>query len=172
MTVVCFGDSITAGQHAPAGSGWVELLGYVNAGVSGDTTRLGLERFPRDVQESGADWVLIQFGHNDANCWKTDRGLPRVSPSAYRANLVEMIVRARRFCIKPVLVGLTRPHRGALYVEACRRYNVVAHEVARETLTPWIGMWAIPRRGVLDDGLHLNDDGHRLYADQVRDFFA
>ena len=59
--VVCIGDSITAGQHVPAGSGWVELLGYVNAGVSGDTTRLGLERFPAGGPEAGAGRGLDPF---------------------------------------------------------------------------------------------------------------
>ena len=173
MKVVACGDSITAGQHVSAGSGWVELLGYMNAGVSGDTTRLGLERFPADVQESGADRVLIQFGHNDANCWVSDRGLPRVSLPAFRANLVEMIARARWFGIEPILVGLTRPDCNPGYVATCDRYNREAYDVAHETTTPWIGMWPhFWPRHFLDDGLHLNEEGHKFYADRVRDFLG
>ena len=149
------------------------MLGYVNAGVSGDTTRLGLERFPRDVQESGADTVLIQFGHNDANCWKTDRGLPRVSNTAFGANLVEMIDRARAFGIKPVLLGMTRPARDPAYVEKCWQYNrsivirTTVHDVPYHDM--WPHFWA---RYFLDDGLHLNEEGHGLYAEHGRRFLA
>ena len=169
--IVCIGDSITSGQHAPAGAGWVELLGYVNAGVPGDTTRLGLERFPADVQESGADTVLIQFGHNDANCWISDHGLPRVSLAAFRANLVEMIVRARWFSIKPVVIGLTCPDCMPGYVATCRRYDRETYDVAYETGVQWIDMWRhFDPRYYLNDGLHLNEDGHRLYADRVQSF--
>jgi hypothetical protein len=57
----------------------------------------GLERFPNDLQQHRPDIVTIQFGLNECNCWVSDGGLPRVSEAAYRANLIEMIERARRF---------------------------------------------------------------------------
>ena len=94
--IVAIGDSITAGQGLHPASAWpYRVPGYEGRilahGVPGDTTRLGLERFPKDVQAYEPEAVIIQFGHNDANRWETDRGLPRVSPDAFHANLHEMV---------------------------------------------------------------------------------
>src|SRR5215218_6031477 len=109
LTVVYMGDSITFGQYVDPALRWstivdarlrdvvdpaIELVMH-NRGVSGETTRMALERFPSDLQELRPDVVTIQFGLNDANCWQTDQGLPRVSERAFEANLVEMISRAR-----------------------------------------------------------------------------
>ena len=63
--VVFMGDSITAGQHIASPKRWTDIVSdrlahaYFDTevtlrtsarGVSGDTTRLGLERFPKDMQ--------------------------------------------------------------------------------------------------------------------------
>ena len=112
VTVVFMGDSITEGQYVEESSRWTHLVSaslnlkylkspvnllFVSRGVSGETTRQGLERFPADVQNLQPDVMTLQYGLNDCNCWVTDRGLPRVSEPAYRANLIEMIDRARAF---------------------------------------------------------------------------
>src|SRR4051794_36167996 len=112
VTIVFMGDSITFGQYVDHELRWTSLVGneliadhlstpinfhILNRGVSGETTRQGLERFPADVQQHRPDIMTLQFGLNDCNCWVTDAGLPRVSEAAYRANLIEMIERAGRF---------------------------------------------------------------------------
>jgi lysophospholipase L1-like esterase len=165
--IVCIGDSVTAAQYVEPEFGWVNLLGFTGAGVPGDTTRLGLERFPRDVQDRHPERVLIQFGHNDANRWQSDCGLPRVSLAAYRSNLAEMIERARTFGGVPLLLGMTRPVRDPAYVADCERYDEAAREVAIETGTAWCPMWSLFEAQHFLDGLHLNPEGHRLYAKQV-----
>ena len=83
------GDSITAGQYVDAQYRWTNLLSdqlfreywetevilhFVCRGISGETTRQGLERFPMDVQAAVPDVLTLQFGLNDCNCWVTDRG--------------------------------------------------------------------------------------------------
>src|SRR5215471_3369660 len=104
VTLVHMGDSITFGQHLDPTYRWTTLvydwldkiyrstsvhIRSLNRGISGETTRMGLERFPQDVQNMLPDVMTLQFGLNDCNCWVTDKGLPRVSPTAFRANLVE-----------------------------------------------------------------------------------
>jgi lysophospholipase L1-like esterase len=99
VKIICIGDSVTYGQGVRADEAWpavlAELTGHDvrNEGVCGDTSRLGLERFPNAVQMHRPDVVVVQFGHNDANIWETDNGLPRVSKDAYVANVVEMVAR-------------------------------------------------------------------------------
>src|SRR5579862_3779012 len=115
VVVVFMGDSITFGQYVDPAQRWTSLVGdailrqylatpinflLLNHGVSGETTRQGLERFPSHVQQHRPAILTLQFGLNDCNCWVTDGGLPRVSEAAYRANLTEMIDRARQFGVR------------------------------------------------------------------------
>lgn len=174
MKIVAFGDSITYGDTGDHGEPhprrWTTLLAektgheVVNKGVNGDTTRLALERFPADVQESGADVVLIQFGYNDCNHWDTDR-TARVSIYAFQANLTEMWERAHRFKIDAVFVGMHPTRRGGVYDNWAKEYAQVftsGHKLPS-------GYRRIPPPCPLElpDGLHLSDRDHALYADQI-----
>lgn len=165
MKLVCIGDSITAAQHLDEGeAGWPSLLTgfevYV-AGVPGDTTRLALERFPRDVQSREPDLVVIQFGHNDCNRWQTDRGLPRVSPEAFVANLGEMTDRCRAFGASPYLCSLTPSTRNPVHAGDSRRYDELVRQVAAACGARLIDVSSVT---ATIDGIHLSAEGHRQYA--------
>lgn len=172
MVIVALGDSITSGQGLAPDQAWPAVMPFeVHArGVPGDTTRLGLERFPRDVQELSPDIVIIQFGHNDANRWQTDRGLPRVSPNAYRANLVEMVDRCRAFGAEPYLCSLTPTTRSEQLTKDTTTYDFILRQVARSEEVKLIDVRRVftNLEGLLlEDGLHLSAAGQRLYADTV-----
>lgn len=177
MRLVCFGDSITFGQHLPAGEKpWPLLLHNTEAagrGVCNETTRQALERFPRDVQETRPDTVIIQFGLNDCNRWPSDRGLNRVSLPAFQANLAEMVQRARRFHITPLLCTLTPTLKGDVFERDAERYNTAVHTVAAATQAQVIDVRPVfkgePLEALLlDDGVHLSVAGHHLYARTVQ----
>jgi lysophospholipase L1-like esterase len=171
--IVCIGDSITAGQHLEdPDQPWPSLLdGYVvrAAGVPGDTTRLGLERFPRDVQVFPASKVIIQFGHNDCNRWETDRGLPRVSILAFRANLIEMVDRCRIFGAAPLLCTLTPSRRSEQHAEDVARYDRIIRSVAEAEDVRLVDVRPKVQapEHFMTDGLHLSPEGHRAYAEIV-----
>lgn len=176
--VVCIGDSITYGEHVERDRIWTALVGrdpewrVVNKGVCGDTTRLGLERFPSDVQQQEADFVLIQFGANDCNRWETDRGLPRVSEPAFRANLEEMVLRCRTFGARPILVTSPPSNRPGLYDSWNAHYAEVVRQVAHWRSRPIAVLDARAAFAALDgyllpDGLHLNEQGHEDMANLV-----
>jgi lysophospholipase L1-like esterase len=178
--IVCIGDSITYGQHLDNVTlAWPYLLpaGKVSliAGVPGDTTRLALERFPEDVQDFCPATVIIQFGHNDANRWQTDHGLQRVSPRAFRANLEEMIERCRAFGSRPLLCTLTPSRRSAQHAEDVARYDRLIRRVADEEGVTLIDVRSafLPDMEtepplLMEDGLHLTEVGHRVYAGIVQ----
>ena len=76
QTVVCLGDSLTAGVGAPPGSAYPDFLRkdlaaaglhavVVEEGVGGDTTRNGLTRLPAVLGEHPAV-VVLELGVNDA----------------------------------------------------------------------------------------------------------
>jgi lysophospholipase L1-like esterase len=203
ITIVFMGDSITEGQYVHHSLRWTELVTaelrrkfqqdsndlhfFFNRGVSGETTRQALERFPRDVQNVRPDIMTLQFGLNDCNCWDSDMGLPRVSELAYRANLIEMIHRARHFGAKHIIFSTNHPtlRHGRL---ACgesletrrERYNEIVREVAVATHVTLCDIdKAFPRpsheelRELLlpePDVLHLSSVGHRLYAQAILEY--
>lgn len=168
--IVAIGDSIAYGQYLPAWKAWPSLLDIpevIPSGVPGDTTRLGLERFAKDVQAVGPEFAVIQFGHNDCNRWETDRGLPRVSLAAYRANLVEMIDRCRKFEIKPILCSLTPSFRNEEHAADVMTYDQMLRRVCDDESVPLADVrkaFISERALIMDDGLHLSEAGHEVYA--------
>lgn len=169
MRVICIGDSITYGQNVRADETWPAILAkdtgwdVRNAGVCGDTTRLGLERFQKHVQLHKPDVVVVQFGHNDANCWETDGGLPRVTITAYRANVLEMCARTRHMGGRAIVL---QPHHApGLSDDYNHRLGLYRRALAGWSLEPVSGSF-------VDDGygqLHPDPAMHELYAQLVLD---
>lgn len=204
IKLVFMGDSITEGQYVDSVNCWPDLVGARlkrdaanlgielachNRGISGETTRQALERYPRDVQGLSPDVMTLQFGLNDCNCWDSDAGIPRVTEDAYRANLLEMIVRARHFGAKQIVLSTnhsTLRHRvmagGSTLEQNRSRYNLIVREVAVEA---GVTLCDIGRefekfniRTLAElllpepDSLHLSKEGNRVYADIIYPYLA
>jgi lysophospholipase L1-like esterase len=192
-TILFFGDSITNGQYVERQLIWTALVAeavklrhrkqanqlfFVNNSIPGETSRDGLARFVQQCQPMRPDIVTIQFGLNDSNCWATDRGLPRVSPASFRANLSEIIERARWFGAREIILSTNhRPLRddplldGRTLAENNRRYNELVREVASSTRVRLCDIEAAfepldPAELLLPypDLLHLSVKGHQAYA--------
>jgi lysophospholipase L1-like esterase len=200
VVIVFMGDSITAGQYVDPSLRWTSLVGdtivrkylptpvnfhMLNRGVSGETTRQGLERFPKDLQQYRPDIVTLQFGLNDCNCWVSDGGLPRVSEASYRANLTEMIERARRFGTRRIIMSTNHPtlrHKVLLSGESLedrrRRYNGIVREVAapsgaelcdiEEAFATFNDRELSEMLLPYPDHLHLSLTGHQHYANYIQ----
>ena len=198
ITIVFMGDSITEGQYVHHSLRWTErvvrqvraqvskeidtdALHFFNRGISGETTRQGLERFPRDVQVLVPSVMTLQFGLNDCNCWDSDRGLPRVSEAAYRANLLEMIDRARTFGAAHIILSTNHPTLrfhplASKQTLEYRRaiYNNIVRDVAKESKVvlcdidqAFCGLDKTELTSMLlgePDVLHLSALGHEKYA--------
>jgi acyl-CoA thioesterase-1 len=109
--IICFGDSLTAGFGTDFGQSYPDHLqrlldaqGYryhvVNAGISGDTTKDGLERIHL-VLARHPQIVVVEFGGNDGL-----RGLPIEQT---QANLSSIINQLQQSGAKVVLAGITLP---------------------------------------------------------------
>ena len=169
--VVALGDSLTAGLGVGVEEAYPALLearlrreGFdyrvVNAGVSGDTSAGGLRRL---------DWALklkpqvliVALGAND--------GLRGQPPATLRANLTQIVERARAAGARVLLAGMrVPPNYGDEYARA---FAAVYASVARATgvpLAPFLldGVAGDPRLNQAD-GIHPTAEGQRVIAEHL-----
>jgi lysophospholipase L1-like esterase len=177
MKLIAIGDSITYGQNVRASEAWPAVLERLtghdvrNAGVCGDTTRLGLERFPRDVLLHKPRVVVIQFGHNDANMWASDPGVPRVSAEAYVANIYDMVARVGKSGAAAIVLqphacpGLDDAYTGRLF----NYWAGVRMSEGRDAKVSVPVKVSAPKISLLEDGYGLHPDPlmHERYAQAV-----
>jgi acyl-CoA thioesterase I len=136
----------------------------VNAGISGETSAGGLRRIEWSLQQP-VDVLVVELGAND--------GLRGLDPDAMRANLDEILSRARdrHPDVALVIVGMEAPpNLGTAYVTRFRR---VYSDLARQhdaALVPFL-LDGVAGEASLNiaDGIHPNDAGHRIMAATVWD---
>lgn len=168
--IVCFGDSITAGYGVDPGKSYpddlqadLDLRGYryhvVNSGISGNTTKDGVDRL-KDVLALHPAIAIVEFGGNDGL-----RGIPIADT---RRNLSTIVSTLRQAGIKVILAGITLPpNYGPDYVQ---QFNQVFPAVAAETHVPvianiYLHVYAVPN-AIQDDGTHPTAKGAQLVADE------
>jgi len=195
MKFILFGDSICYGQFVSPHLIWATKLSEFlqnrtnefwlnNPSISGNTTRMALERMPFDVQSHGIDILYTQFGLNDCNYWKSDCGVPRVSEIAFKHNMLEIIRRARKFGAKKVFIGTNHPtpktskYEGLniSFQESNERYNEIIREVAQESkaiLVDHENIWKSKSLNLdeylLPDQIHMSQLGHQIYFEEISD---
>ena len=157
-TIVCFGDSLTAGTGAPPGRSYpdrlAELLGepVVNAGVPGDTTASALERRERDVLARDPRIVCITLGGNDL--------MRDVRVEEAFANLRSIVRRMQESGALVVVGGLELPmlDRGyrAAYGDLCRELGCVLVEDVYDGI--------MGRGELMSDRIHPNAAGYERMA--------
>jgi acyl-CoA thioesterase-1 len=166
--IVAFGDSLTAGYGTDAGNSYPDFLeqdlnakGFhyhvINAGVSGNTTKDGLDRLD-DVVSLKPAVVIVAFGGNDGL-----RGLPIDST---RKNLDQIVSTLQRAGIKIVLGGITLPpNYGADYI---RQFNQTYALLAKQyhvPLLPFLLQDVYGTAGSMQaDGIHATAQGNQQVA--------
>jgi lysophospholipase L1-like esterase len=105
-TIVCFGDSITAGTGVGPGEAYPDLLAkrlnreVVNAGVPGETAAEGLARVDQVLAEN--PWlVIVELGGNDI--------LRRTPPEEMEKSLRAILDRLLAARVVPLVVEVDAP---------------------------------------------------------------
>lgn len=169
--IVCFGDSLTAGRGAPAGHSYPDYLqrlldsrGYryrvLNMGISGDTTKDGVDRLPH-VLDAHPAIAVVEFGGNDAL-----RGLPL---TATATNLDRIVATLQKAGVKVALAGITLPpNYGADYIHAIDQTYANAATKFHVPLLPFIYLHVYDVPGAIQaDGIHATAKGNELVAENV-----
>ena len=169
--IVCFGDSLTAGYGTEAGQTYPDYLqadldsrGYkyrvVNAGISGNTTKDGLERVNGVVAMKPA-LVVVEFGGNDGL-----RGL-RIEDS--RANLDRIIATLKASDTKVALAGITLPpDYGPDYIKQFNETYTLLAKKYRVPMLPFLLNGVFGVDGMMQrDRTHATAKGNKVVANNV-----
>jgi acyl-CoA thioesterase-1 len=172
--IVCFGDSLTAGYGAELGKSYPDYLqadldakGYhyrvVNEGISGNTTKDGIERVDHIVAMKPAV-VVVEFGGNDGL-----RGL-RIEDS--RANLDKIVSILKTSGTKVVLAGITLPpDYGPDYIKQFNDTYALLAKKYDVPLLPFLLKDVFGVEGMMQaDRTHATANGNKVVASNVLPF--
>lgn len=171
-TLLVMGDSLSAGYGMPPEATWVTLLeqqldqgdtdySVINASISGETSRGGLERLPGLLARYEPDIMILELGANDGL-----RGfqIPRIS-----GNLSGMIDMAQQAGATVILLGIRLPPNfGSRYTEPFfEQYATLAEEHEVLYLPFMLEGVAQYRELMQEDGLHPTDEAQPIILDNV-----
>jgi acyl-CoA thioesterase I len=169
--IVCFGDSLTAGYGADIGKSYPDYLqadldakGYhyrvVNQGISGNTTKDGVERVDSIVAMKPAV-VVVEFGGNDGL-----RGL-RIEDS--RANLDKIVATLKTSGTKVVLAGITLPpDYGPDYIKQFNETYALLAKKYNVPLLPFLLKGVFGVDGMMQrDNTHATAEGNKVVANNI-----
>jgi acyl-CoA thioesterase-1 len=166
--LVCFGDSLTAGAGTGPGESYPDYLQSAldrrhihyrvdNQGISGNTTKDGLQRLPGILALHPAV-VLVEFGGNDGL-----RGLPIADT---RANLDQIVATLQHSGVRVALAGITLPpDYGPDYI---RQFDATYTLLARKYRVPLLpfllqNVYGVP--GMMQsDRTHATAAGNQVVA--------
>jgi acyl-CoA thioesterase I len=172
ITIVAFGDSLTAGYSLPENEAYPAKLEaalkaegksvkVINAGVSGETTRGNLER-AEFIRRQNPDIVLLGIGGNDA--------LRQLSLDEAKKNITETIKILNSVENPPVVVLLTMQaplNAGLAYKKTFdAMYSSIAEE-QNVILAPFLTTEVfLNSDNKISDGIHLNATGYGIVVDE------
>ena len=167
-SLVCFGDSITAGYGLSAGESYPDALqrdlnqlGYPyrveNQGTSGATTKDAVAKV-RSVVAMHPNLVVVEFGGNDGL-----RGLPL---DQTRKNLDSVLTTLEAAHIRVLLAGITLPpNYGPEYVHQFDQVFVDLAAKHRTAIVPMIYKDLVRVQGTIQpDGIHPTAKGSEILA--------
>jgi acyl-CoA thioesterase-1 len=184
VTIVAFGDSITAGYAVRHGFPyfWKELLKQkypdagiklINSGVSGNTTIDGLARLDWDALAYKPDLITINFGINDAAMC--------IDLEEFNENLMQMIMRTREGPGSEILLLSSQPLVSPGFDELVVKYYDAVKDVAKAEDVGFVDAYAAwmervnrgtPLGLLILPGLdHPNEEGYRVIAEALMEFF-
>ncbi len=169
--IICFGDSLTAGLGTEPGKSYPDYLqtdldakGYqyrvVNEGVSGNTTKDGVQRVDSIAAMKPAI-VIVEFGGNDGL-----RGF-RIEDS--RANLDQIVGTLKAGGARVVLAGITLPpNYGPDYIRQFNETYVLLAKKYDAPLFPFLlkGVYGVD--GMMQaDNTHATAEGNKIVAKNI-----
>ena len=172
-TILCFGNSITAGYGLDPDLAYPAVLekmlndsGYnyrvINAGLSGETSAGGLTRIDWILQNKITVFIL-ELGANDGL-----RGLPLIQTKSNLQSIIRKVLKKYPEAQIVIAGMMVPPNMGKDYAT---EFSYVFNELATENdalLIPFLldGVGGNSELN-LPDGIHPNVEGHKIVAENV-----
>jgi acyl-CoA thioesterase-1 len=169
--IVCFGDSLTEGHGAEYGKSYPDYLqsdldarGYhyrvVNQGISGNTTKDGVERL-NEILALKPAVVVVEFGGND--------GLRGLRIEDTRANLDKIVATLKASGTKVALAGITLPpDYGPDYIQQFNQTYALIAKKYNVPLLPFLLKGVFGVDGMMQrDNTHATAEGNKVVANNV-----
>lgn len=158
--ILAFGDSLTAGYGTTPENSYPSILemlsGHkvINAGISGETTAGGLERFASTLDEAKPSLVILMEGGNDI--------LQSQNLKVTEDNLLKMINEAKTRNIPVLLVGV--PAKGIINPKTADFYKTIAKQTGVLYDDKTIAS-LIKKEDLKSDLVHFNAAGYQKMAE-------
>ncbi|MCJ7445675.1 MAG: GDSL-type esterase/lipase family protein [Methanotrichaceae archaeon] len=184
VTIVCFGDSITAGYGVRKGFPyfWREMLQQkypeariklINSGIAGDTTADGMVRLDWAVLSYRPDLVTVNFGINDA--------LMGIGLYEFKSNLKNIVQDILYGPGSEVLLLSSQPLETPTYDELVVQYYKKIADVANDMEIGFVDVYKAWKKRI-KDGIplsklilprldHPNEAGYKIIAEELMNFF-
>lgn len=169
--LVCFGDSLTAGHGTDPGQSYPDFLQkdldarnlhyrVANQGISGNTTKDGLERVDRVIALHPA-LVVVEFGGND--------GLRGLRIEDTRANLDQILAKLRASNTPFALAGISLPpDYGPDYIHQFQQTYTLLAKKYSVPLLPFLLQGVYGVDGMMqEDRTHATARGNQVVAENV-----
>jgi acyl-CoA thioesterase-1 len=178
VTIAALGDSLTAGYGLPKEQGfvpqlqrWLDAKGadveLINAGVSGDTTRGGLNRLDWTLTPE-VDALILALGGNDL--------LRGTDPASSKSNLDQIIRRARERDLEVLMLGLVASRNfgpdykkafDGMYSDLAQSHDILFEKDFLGAITAKTETAGLLLKYLQDDRLHPNANGVALMVEAV-----
>jgi len=164
--IVAFGDSLTAGKGVGKASAYPAVLAQltgmkvINAGISGETTAEGLQRFDSVMEAENPSLVILFEGGNDI--------LRNHDLAETKDNLNSMIEMAKQRDIQVALVGLPRKQ---LLSNTAEFYNELA-EAHELPIDAKIVASLLRKPAMKSDSVHFNAQGYKALAESIHEMLT
>lgn len=189
MKLLVLGDSLTAGYGMLKRIAWTAQVArnlgatVFNRGICGDTTAGMLARLYREISETQPEYVLIWGGSNDVflchDC------------SYAKGNIAAMVQQSVFYGVKPILITPLPVEQYSMKPQWEKLIDPQKAEGLIAQYVTWIFDYSesfqIPvidcfhtfsakiknqnTSGLYLDGIHPNDHGHQIIAEQICNFF-
>ena len=159
--ILAFGDSLTQGVGVSKQYSYPSVLEtlsgvkVINAGVSGETTSEGLNRFADVIEQHAPAIVILLEGGNDI--------LQNKSLDETQANLNDMIDIAKSYGVEVVLIGVPQK---SLFSNSAPLYQILAdkHQIVFE---PSLIAKLMKKPSMKSDYIHFNRAGYETMAESI-----
>lgn len=177
VTIAYIGGSITEGLTAGAEDCYAKLsynyfadkfgngenIKYVNAGLSGTPSRLGVLRLNRDVLQYNPDIVFIEFAVNDGN--------DATYQDAYESMVRNLLQNDKDIAVVLLMSITENGHTSQEYMKTIGEHYELPVISYADSLTYMFENNKMAWGDFSDDQSHPNKDGHKLVCEMIENYY-